>query len=100
MQEDCLLKEDLLKANFGRLLIRMRREYNITQEKLSEMTGISVVYLRKIERGQCVASWVIWLTICTVLNVDIKALQKKYVIPSVRKKASKPRKKRGLLPSR
>lgn len=100
MQEEGLIKEDLLKVNFGRLLIRMRREYNITQEKLSEMTGISVVYLRKIERGQCVASWVIWLTICTVLNVDINAIQKKYLIPAVRKKASKSRKKRGYLPSR
>ena len=88
MQEDGLIEAELLKENFGRMLTRLRREYNLTQEKLSEITGISDVYLRKIERGKCAASWVIWLTLCTVLNVDISVIQKEYIVPAVKEKAS------------
>ena len=88
MQEDGFIEADLLKMKFGRLLSRLRREHNLTQEKLSELTGISDVYLRKIKRGRCAATWVIWLTLCTALNVDISSIQKEYFVPAIKEKAS------------
>ena len=88
MQEDGFIEAGLLKMKFGRLLSRLRREHNLTQEKLSELTGISDVYLRKIERGRCAATWVIWLTLCTALNVDISSIQKEYFVPAIKEKAS------------
>jgi len=76
MQEDGFIEAELLKMDFGRLLTRLRREHNLTQEKLSELTGISDVYLRKIERGKCSAAWTIWLSLCTALDVDIAEFRK------------------------
>jgi len=74
--QDEFIDADLLKIDFGRLFAHTRREHNLTQEKLSELTGISDVYLRKIECGKCSAAWTIWLSLCTALDVDIAEFRK------------------------
>ena len=89
MQGEEFIETELLKKEFGQMLRTLRRQYNLTQERLSELSGISDIYLRKIECGECTASWVIWLTLCTVLNVDVKNIQKNYFVPIVKRQAKK-----------
>ena len=72
-----------LKRVFSELVRQRRNEINLTQELLAEILSISVVYLRKIERGQCIPSWIIWLMICTVLEIDISEILRKYITPIV-----------------
>ena len=73
-----------LNEAFGEMLHVSRIEKNITQKNLSEMAGISDVYLRDVENGHYTATWVIWLKLCTVLDIDIKALQRKYILPELK----------------
>ena len=79
---------DILKLDFGELVAQLRKKYNLTQEMLSEISGISEVYLRRIERGNCTVTWVIWLTLCTALNVDIGEIQRKYILPNIKGRVS------------
>ena len=79
---------DILKLDFGELVAQLRKKQNLTQEMLSEISGISEVYLRRIERGNCTVTWVIWLTLCTALNVDIGEIQRKYILPNIKERVS------------
>lgn len=72
-----------LKRVFSELVRQRRNEVNLTQELLAEILSISVVYLRKIERGECIPSWIIWLMICTVLEIDIGEIRRKYITPII-----------------
>ena len=76
-----------LKADFGELVAELRKKRNLTQEMLSEISGISEVYLRRIERGNCTVTWVIWLTLCTALGVDIGEIQQKFILPHIQEHA-------------
>ena len=87
MQDEDFLESEFLKAEFGKKMRVLRQQCNITQEHLAELIGISDIYLRKIESGECAASWVIWLTLCTVLNIDIKTFQRKYLVPLIKEHA-------------
>lgn len=73
-----------LNEAFGEMLHVSRLEKNITQKNLSEIAGISDVYLRDVENGHYTATWVIWLELCTVLDIDIPSLQRKYIIPGLK----------------
>ncbi len=55
----------------GKRIQNYRREKNITQEKLAEKAGISVVYLSKIENGRVYPTLETLSNICTELGVDI-----------------------------
>lgn len=70
-----------LLSEFGAIIHKSRTEKGITQEGLSELAGITDVYLRNLECGSCTATWVIWLRLCTILNIDIPEFQKKYILP-------------------
>lgn len=63
--------------DFGTTLREKRIQKNLTQEKVSELAGITDVYLRDLERGSYSATWVIWLRLCTVLDIDIPEVQRK-----------------------
>lgn len=69
---------------FGEMLHVSRLEKNITQKNLSEMAGISDVYLRDVENGQHTVTWIIWLELCTALDIDIPQLQRTYIIPRLK----------------
>ncbi len=56
---------------FGEMIRKARSERKITQEKLSEMTDISVTYCRYIEKGKYTCSWIIWLKLCKELGIDL-----------------------------
>lgn len=72
-----------LKKEFGALIRAARIKKKLTQEKLSELTGITEVYLRDLEYGNYTATWIIWLRLCTVLELDIAKFQRKYITPQI-----------------
>lgn len=72
-----------LQKEFGSLIRAAREKKKLTQERLSELTGITEVYLRDLENGSYTATWIIWLRLCTVLDLDITRLQKKYIVPQI-----------------
>ena len=72
-------KKEMLEE-FGTMLREKRMQKNLTQEKLSELAGITDVYLRDLERGSYSATWLIWLRLCTILEIDISKLQQKLTV--------------------
>ncbi|MDE7361551.1 MAG: helix-turn-helix domain-containing protein [Oscillospiraceae bacterium] len=65
-----------LEKEFGRIMRRSRKASGITQETLAEIVNISCVYCRQIEHGEHRATWITWLRICSVLQIDISEIQK------------------------
>lgn len=72
-----------IQQEFGELIRAKRKEKRYTQEQLSELAGITDVYLRDLERGSYTATWVICLKICDALDIDIRELQNKYIAPEI-----------------
>lgn len=72
-----------IQAEFGELIRTKRKQKKLTQEELSEIVGITDVYLRDLERGSYTATWVICLKLCTVLDIDLRDIQAKYIIPEI-----------------
>ncbi len=64
-----------VKKEFGKLMHLKRLKIGITQEKLSELVGISPTYCRKIEHGKYFPTWIIWLKICVVLDINITEIK-------------------------
>lgn len=58
-------------AVIGKRIQTRRQEQNITQEKLAEKVGISVVYLSKIENGRVYPTLETLSNICTELDVEL-----------------------------
>ncbi|MBD5129726.1 MAG: helix-turn-helix transcriptional regulator [Ruminococcaceae bacterium] len=81
--------DEALKREFGTIIRTKRQKKQITQERLSELTGITVVYLRNLENGHYTATWIIWLRLCTVLELDVQGIQKKYIVPQIDKEDEK-----------
>lgn len=77
--------DNALKREFGTIIRNRRLKKQITQEQLSELTGITVVFLRDLENGNYTATWIIWLKLCTLLELDIPGFQKKYIVPQIAK---------------
>ena len=66
-------KRDIIKIIAENIrLERLRRR--LSQEKLSEMTGITSKYLNMIENGRVNPSVVIVYKICKALDVDAKTI--------------------------
>lgn len=77
--------DEALKREFGTIIRDRRIKKQLTQERLSELTGITEVYLRDLEYGNYTVTWIIWLRLCTVLELDIPKFQKKYIVPQITK---------------
>ena len=58
----------------GKRIKTRRQEQNITQEKLAERVGISVVYLSKIENGRVYPTLETLSNICTELDTELSAI--------------------------
>lgn len=72
-----------IQEEFGELIKAKRKEKRYTQEQLSELAGITDVYLRDLERGSYTATWIICLKICETLDIDIREIQAKYIAPEI-----------------
>lgn len=69
--------KEMLK-DFGIMLREKRIQKNLTREKVSELAGITDVYLHGLECGSYSAPWLIWLKLCTILDIDISKVQQKF----------------------
>ena len=58
----------------GKRIQTRRQEQNITQEKLADRVGISVVYLSKIEKGRVYPTLETLSNICTELDTELSAI--------------------------
>ena len=65
---------------FGALMRQSRTNRRMPQERLAEIVGISVTYCREIEHGKYTPTWIIWLKICKLLEIDIAKLYELYVL--------------------
>lgn len=74
--------KELDKA-FGEIVLGKRKKLGITRERLAELVGISSVHCRNIEIGKSRTSWVIWVKICTVLEIDMDSLADYYIKPEL-----------------
>lgn len=88
-------EEKRIQSEFGEMIKARRKQKKLTQEELSELAGITDVYLRDLERGSYTATWVICLRICTALDIDLKDIQNKYIAPEIYE-MQKNMKKRGV----
>lgn len=77
------IEERRIQTELGELIREKRKQKRLTQEELSELAGITDVYLRDLERGSYTATWVICLKLCTVLDIDLGLFQTKYIIPEI-----------------
>ena len=59
-------------AVIGKRIQKSRQEKGITQEKLAERVGISIVYLSKIENGRVYPTLEMLSNICTELEIAQK----------------------------
>lgn len=75
--------ERAIKSELGETIKNKRKQKRLTQEELSEIVGITEVYLRDLERGSYTATWIICLKICAALDIDLKEIQRKYIIPEI-----------------
>lgn len=60
------------KSTIGKILQKLRRDKNITQEELAERIDISTNYLSKVERGLCVLNTESFLKIAEVLSFSLE----------------------------
>ena len=63
-----------LRALFGQRLRQLRREKNITQERLAETIGVSVDLISNIERGVNAPSFETLEKLAETLDVPVKEL--------------------------
>lgn len=72
-----MIKSKEMLEDFGTMLREKRIQKNLTQEKVSELAGITDVYLRDLEHGSYSATWLIWLRLCTILDIDVSEVQQR-----------------------
>lgn len=68
-----------MKRIFADIAYENRIRKNYTQEQLSEIVGITDVYLRCIENGKNAPNWIIWMKLCTALGIDVFEIQQKFI---------------------
>ena len=71
------------KKDFGKMMRTARKNYGITQNELARIVGVSTVYCREIECGRYTPTWIIWLKICTVLEIDTSYIAETYIKPEI-----------------
>ena len=65
-----------LRKKFGKRLRYLRRDRDITQEKLSELTDISVHFISRLETGQSSPSLETIVKLARALDVEVAELFK------------------------
>jgi transcriptional regulator with XRE-family HTH domain len=60
-----------LKKNFGKRLRYLRRDRDVTQERLAELIGRSVNFVSMMEKGEAAPSFETLERLAEVLNVEV-----------------------------
>ena len=66
---------------FGKLVKERRREKGLSQEKLSELCGLSTRQIVKIEQGKTNVGFTNLVRLCIECDIDIGELDKYYSSP-------------------
>ena len=72
-----------LDRSLGALIRQKRNSMKITQEKMAELIGKSIVQYRNIERGKTRSNWVTIAKICLVLELDVSLVIDTYIRPEI-----------------
>lgn len=59
------------KTNIGKIIQKLRKDKNLTQEELAEKIDLSANYLSKVERGLSVLNVEVFLKMADVLNFTL-----------------------------
>ena len=62
--------KEMDKTAFGRKLNAIRREQQISSEKLSELCGVNAVFIRQIENATRLPSLPVFVRICNSLKIS------------------------------
>ena len=62
------------KEKIGRLIADCRKNINITQERLSEMLGVTAKSVSKWENGACLPDASLYEPLCNILGITINEL--------------------------
>ena len=75
MQHKLLNNKDIYKI-IARNLKKRRKEMNLTQKELSELTGYSYAYIRRIEGPNCSKNFSVLTlyNLCIALDIDIGSI--------------------------
>lgn len=71
------------KRLFGEIMREARKKQHLRPDELAERVGVSAVYCHNIECGNYTATWVVWLKICAVLNIDVGLIYNTYILPNI-----------------
>ena len=63
------------KENMSFLLIARRKNLNLTQLELANKLGVSQSRISKIENGKLINDLPFWITLLSVLNLDLKSFK-------------------------
>lgn len=78
--EDSLSRDEMLRftfsANFARCLVSQRKKLGLTQEQLSELSGVSRVTIAQLEKYQRLAGTEVVLKLLDALNLDIHFVER------------------------
>ena len=83
-KDDVITMKEKYKKVFGELMRAARKKQGLSQRELAEMVGVSTTYCGNIEHGKYAPTWIIWLRICTALDIDFDEMCDTYVMPEVR----------------
>ncbi len=75
-----------MRIEFGEMVHAQRLKKGITQEQLAEQLDTCCVSIRKIEQGRGNANMRLYFMLCCLLDIDIRALQEKYVVPYLKER--------------
>ncbi len=75
------MKGQVLYRKFGEKIYTARRKRNITQEKLSILTGIDRTYISQIEHGHRNPSFRVLAKLAQELKININELIPKKTLP-------------------
>jgi transcriptional regulator with XRE-family HTH domain len=67
-------EKDIVLVEFGKRIQKLRKEKNISQEKLAELAGLHRTYIGMIERGEKNITLRNINRIANAINIDIKDL--------------------------
>lgn len=62
------------KKKFGEIMRQARESRGMTLEELANLIGATSIYCRDVEHGEYPITWVMWLKICTVLDIDVNSV--------------------------
>lgn len=58
------------KVEFGRRLKKVRQEMRVTTQQLADNSGVSSVFIRQIEKGGKLPSFLVFVNICKTLQIS------------------------------